>query len=208
MGKIALNSSSDWCDTCDSPASFCLVTKGTTDGDGDDNTSGSDPHSPAAVHNNQHLKMDPTIAGAIGAASAIAAIGLGLLAATFCAGLRFHRAGSEKRREQERMFRMMNLGSAYGNSNKPRSANPDADVRYTRNGVRHERVGSWEMHNGFGTNPYGTSNTGSADAVFGNGNGTGANKGGVDRVYARQPDEEDGAIYSGTVKPTKPRDFT
>lgn len=228
IGRIALNSSSNWCDTCDSPASFCLVTKGTTDGD---DTSGSDPHSPA-VHDNQGLKMGPTIAGAIGAASAVAAIGLGLLAATLCAGLRFHRAGSEKRREQERMFRMMNLGSAYNNSQKNNNRNPaDADVTYAKNGIRHERVGSWEMHNGFSTSPYGTSNIGSADAVLGGTNKEGG--GGLGRVYTgngndagfysprpgggtgsssskqRQVsvDDDDRASYFG-AKPAKPRDFT
>ncbi|KAK1777860.1 phosphoglycerate mutase-like protein [Copromyces sp. CBS 386.78] len=216
MGRIALNSSSDWCDTCDSPASFCLVTKGTTGGDDDDTGGSHDPSHPV-VSDDRRLKMDPTIAGAIGAASAIAAIGLGLLAATLCAGLRFHRAGSEKRREQERMFRMMNLGSAYNNMDNNRAPAPDADVTYARNGIRHERVGSWEMHNGFGTNPYGTSNTGSVDALGG------TNKGGIDRVYTndggfysprpgssskRQVSvEDDRANYFG-AKPAKPRDFT
>ncbi|KAJ4392834.1 hypothetical protein N0V85_006813 [Neurospora sp. IMI 360204] len=211
MGEIALNSSSDWCDACDSPASFCLVTKGTTGGDG---TGGShDPGSPVVSHDGQRLKMDPTIAGAIGAAAAIAAIGLGLLAATLCAGLRFHRAGSEKKREQERMFRMLNLGSAYNNKGPENNRAPDADVTYARNGIRHERVGSWEMHNGFGTNPYnGTSSTPTR----------GGGGSGLDRVYtndagfyspkpsgssSKRPVEDDRVSYFGAA-PAKPRDFT
>ena len=203
MGKIALNSSSEWCDMCDSPATFCLGTAASNP----DNHSGS-PVAGGGHNTNHSRKMAPSIAGAIGAASAIAAIGLGLLAAALC-GLRFHRAGSEKKREQERMFRMMNLGSHYGN--KPRAPAPDADINYTRNGVRHERVGSWEMHNGFGTNPYhGTGNAGNTPG--------GSTAGlGLDRVYTgtnegqQHPQgaslESDRASYWGT-KPTKPRDFT
>ncbi|EGZ70724.1 phosphoglycerate mutase-like protein [Neurospora tetrasperma FGSC 2509] len=206
MGEIALNSSSHWCDVCDSSASFCLVAKGTTGGDG--NKGGSPDSSSSVVsHDGQGLKMDPTIAGAIGAASAIAVIGLGLLAATLCAGLRFHRAGSEKRREQERMIRMLNLGSAYNNDNN-RAAAPDADVTYARNGIRHERVGSWEMHNGFGTNPYGTSNTdrtAGLDRVYTNDAGFYSPRPGGSS--SKRPVEDDQASYFGAA-PTKPRDFS
>ncbi|KAK3397146.1 histidine phosphatase superfamily [Sordaria brevicollis] len=198
MGQIALNSSENWCDTCDSPASFCLVTK-YNPGDNDNNSGGSHHSNDPVISDN---KTNPFIAGAIGAASAIAAIGLGFLAATLL-GLRFHRAGSEKRREQERMFRMLNLGSGY----KPRA--PDADVTFARNGVRHERVGSWEMHNGFGNNPYATSNTGSAGAGLnrvytGGDGGYYSSRAGGGGSSSKKMSEDDG--LGG--KPVKPRDFT
>lgn len=205
MGQIALNSSSNWCETCDSPASFCLVTKYNPDDDNNGSGSTHDPNHPVASGGGSRPKTNPIIAGAIGAASAIATIGLGFLAATIF-GLRFHRAGSEKRREQERMFRMLNLGSGYGNKAR---APADADVTYARNGVRHERVGSWEMHNGFGNNPYGTSNTGGStaglDRVYINEEGFYSPRAGGGNGGGSSKRSEEGELGG---KPVRPRDFT
>ncbi|RGP64112.1 histidine acid [Fusarium longipes] len=118
-------SPSQWCDICGPPlAPWCITS------DSDEDTWGGDDSS-----------LGPVIAGIIGAVVAIAAMGV-LVACLFtCAGLRVGR----KQRTETSPSTASAAGAAGGGFKGPEKKDGDADVVVTKQGVHHERVGSWEL---------------------------------------------------------------
>ncbi|KAI1059312.1 hypothetical protein LB507_003626 [Fusarium sp. FIESC RH6] len=119
-------SSNTWCDICGPPvAPWCVMTDSDTDTWDDD---ASD--------------LGPVIAGIIGAVIAVAAIAV-LLACLFaCGGFRIRRKGPP---EGPISTASASAVGATGGFKGPEKKDGDADVVVTKQGVHHERVGSWEL---------------------------------------------------------------
>ncbi|KAB5586207.1 histidine phosphatase superfamily [Coniochaeta sp. 2T2.1] len=136
MQGISLDGVSSWCNTCGSINLFC---SGLT------SNSGGYPGSPATSggsgsdsnYNDNSNKIDPVVAGVIGAAVTCGVAGLVLLASIL---LGFVRLSSSRDRRNS-----SSLGGGFKGADKMTS---DNDLSYAKGGVRHERTGSWELRNG------------------------------------------------------------
>ncbi|KAK3946249.1 histidine phosphatase superfamily [Diplogelasinospora grovesii] len=129
INSISVDSVASWCQVCDSvgAALFCSGLLSNSAGAGD----------PSAVSGGGNPVVNPVIAGVIGAAVSISVIGLAILAAIVYGGVRFHRAGSPQARN-----------STLGGFKGAEKMASDTDIAYAKSGVRHERTGSWELHDG------------------------------------------------------------
>ncbi|KAJ4261592.1 hypothetical protein NW762_007023 [Fusarium torreyae] len=113
-----------WCDICGpTPAPWCILN------DSDDLNLGDDSSS-----------LGPVISGVIGAIIAVAVLGLLLLALCVLGGYRFRRKGPGETTHDTGA-----VGGAAGGFKGPEKKDGDADVVVTKQGVHHERVGSWEL---------------------------------------------------------------
>jgi hypothetical protein len=128
MGAIALDGVAAWCNTCGSINLFCSGLQSNSGG-----SSGSP--STGGVTGSNSGRLDPVVAGAIGAAVTCGLVGLLLLVAIL---LGFVNLSTSRER------RNSSLGGFKG-AEKMAS---DNDVSYAKSGVRHERTGSWELRNG------------------------------------------------------------
>ncbi|KAF4966644.1 hypothetical protein FSARC_5693 [Fusarium sarcochroum] len=123
MNQIG-RSPNQWCDVCGpTPAPWCMLT------DSDDHYWGDDSSS-----------LGPVISGVIGAIIAIAVLGLVLLALCVLGGYRFRRKSPAETAHDTGA-----VGGAAGGFKGPEKKDGDADVVVTKQGVHHERVGSWEL---------------------------------------------------------------
>ncbi|KAF4336343.1 histidine acid [Fusarium beomiforme] len=122
--NILGTSPNQWCDVCGpTPAAWCIFTDSDGSNWGDDSSS-----------------MGPVIAGLIGAIIAIAVLAVLLTCMCVCGGLRFRRKGPE-----EPTHSAAAAGSTPGGFKGPEKKDGDADVVVTKQGIHHERVGSWEL---------------------------------------------------------------
>lgn len=124
-------SSEEWCTICDAQqAPFCPTAMNlneickTADGDNNDASGMYGPDSG---------RMNPAVAGVIGATVFGAIGGLAAAALYLLAGVRLRRLGPEER------------SSMIGGFKGPEKRHGDADVEVTSGGAQQERVGSWEL---------------------------------------------------------------
>ncbi|KAM0349819.1 hypothetical protein ACHAPU_003653 [Fusarium lateritium] len=116
-------SPNEWCDICGpTPAPWCELTDL-------DNTGWDDTFS-----------IRPIIAGVIGATVSFGVFAILLACLCVCGGFRMRRKGPE-----ETPVSSSAAGSAAGGFKGPEKKDGDADVVVTKQGVHHERVGSWEL---------------------------------------------------------------
>ncbi|KAF5628506.1 hypothetical protein F52700_8240 [Fusarium sp. NRRL 52700] len=116
-------SPNQWCDVCSpTPAPWCIIVDSDSSNWGDDSSIG------------------PVIAGVIGAIIAIAVLGVLLICLCVCGGLRLRRRGPE-----ESTHGAAAIGGTAGGFKGPEKKDGDADVVVTKQGIHHERVGSWEL---------------------------------------------------------------
>ena len=109
---------SEWCKLCDGVALFCTDLR-TRKGSGSSSSGGQ-------------VNVEPTVAGAIGAAVTLTVVGIIFLVAVLLGGIRFHRTGSKV------------LGGLGGFKGAEKMSS-DTDLAYAKGGARHERTGSWEL---------------------------------------------------------------
>ncbi|KAF5672447.1 hypothetical protein FHETE_3750 [Fusarium heterosporum] len=116
-------SANEWCDICGpTPAPWCEQTdRGNT---GWDDT----------------FSIRPIIAGIIGAIVSFGVFAILLACLCICGGFRMRRKGSG-----ETPLSSTAVGSAAGGFKGPEKREGDADVVVTKQGIHHERVGSWEL---------------------------------------------------------------
>ncbi|CAJ0552824.1 Ff.00g009020.m01.CDS01 [Fusarium sp. VM40] len=112
-----------WCDICGpTPAPWCDLVDS-------DNTDWSDDFS-----------IRPVIAGVIGAIVSFGVLAALLTGLCICGGYRLRR-----RAPAETPHEASTVGSVAGGFKGPEKKDGDADVVVTKQGVHHERVGSWEL---------------------------------------------------------------
>ncbi|KAI1456502.1 phosphoglycerate mutase-like protein [Annulohypoxylon moriforme] len=127
IATFSIQDISDWCNLCGSVTLFCSALG---------ETSGTSSGSLSSGGASGSASVSPAVAGVIGALTTIAVfLAAGLVAFVF-GGLRIRRGGVS---EADR--RRSSLGGFKG-AEKMAS---DHDVSIARTGVRHERVGSWEL---------------------------------------------------------------
>ncbi|RGP72041.1 histidine acid [Fusarium sporotrichioides] len=119
-------SPSEWCDICGPPlAPWCI-----TSSSDDDTWDGDSPSS-----------LGPIIAGIIGAVIAFTAMAVLVACLFVCAGFRIQRKPAPDTPPSTAAA----VGGAAGGFKGPEKKDGDADVVVTKQGVHHERVGSWEL---------------------------------------------------------------
>ncbi|XEU99087.1 hypothetical protein FSHL1_004374 [Fusarium sambucinum] len=125
MTKLA-TSPNQWCDICGAPlAPWCI------DSSSDDNIWGDGSSS-----------LGPVIAGIIGAVIALTAMAILVACLFVCGGLRIRRKQAS---DTPTSTAASTVGGAVGGFKGPEKKDGDADVVVTKQGVHHERVGSWEL---------------------------------------------------------------
>ncbi|CEI65367.1 hypothetical protein FVEN_g6210 [Fusarium venenatum] len=125
MTKLG-TSPSQWCDICGAPlAPWCI------DSSSGDNIWGDDSSS-----------LGPVIAGIIGAVIALTAMAILVACLFVCGGLRIRRKQAP---DKPTSTAASAVGGAVGGFKGPEKKDGDADVIVTKQGVHHERVGSWEL---------------------------------------------------------------
>ncbi|KAK4165102.1 histidine phosphatase superfamily [Cladorrhinum sp. PSN259] len=130
MDGVSIGTIKEWCGICDGATFFCAA----VEGDGGCSTGGTDK----GFWGSGRSGLSAAAAGAVGAAVTLAVTGLVLLGAMLLGGLRFYKADPKTKR-----------GSLFGGGFKgPEKKADDADVEFAKSGVRHERVGSWELRDG------------------------------------------------------------
>ncbi|KAI0180746.1 phosphoglycerate mutase-like protein [Hypoxylon sp. FL1284] len=128
MGKFSMRELSEWCDTCSSLTSYCSAFSHDSGSSSSSSSGGRDANNIAS--------LSPAVAGVIGAVTTIAVLGLAGTTAFVFGGLRIRR-----KNPTENARRHSSLGGFRG----AEKMEPDRDVSVAKNGVRHERVGSWEL---------------------------------------------------------------
>ncbi|KAI1087608.1 phosphoglycerate mutase-like protein [Rostrohypoxylon terebratum] len=130
VAEFSIQDISQWCSLCGSVTLFCnaLTEDSGTTGSGTVGSVGAGAGATASV--------SPAVAGVIGALTTVAVLLVAGLAAFVFGGLRIRRNGAA-----EADKRHSSLGGFKG-AEKMAS---DHDVSIARTGVRHERVGSWEL---------------------------------------------------------------
>lgn len=130
MQAIALDGIAAWCNVCGSINLFCsgLESNSGASSGGSSSTGGSSAGGSG--------KIDPAVAGVIGAAVTCAVVGLLLLAAMLLGFVRFSTSSADRR------------NSTLGGFKGAEKMASDNDLSYAKSGVRHERTGSWELRNG------------------------------------------------------------
>ncbi|PTD11223.1 hypothetical protein FCULG_00004288 [Fusarium culmorum] len=121
-------SPSEWCNICGAPyAPWCIVSRSDDDiWDGDSSSS-----------------LGPVIAGIIGAVIALTAMAVLVACLFVCAGFRIQRKQAPDTPPSTASAAA--VGGAVGGFKGPEKKDGDADVVVTKQGVHHERVGSWEL---------------------------------------------------------------
>ncbi|KAF4988897.1 hypothetical protein FGRMN_9478 [Fusarium graminum] len=116
-------SANEWCDICGpTPAPWCEQTdRGNTGWD-------------------ETFSIRPIIAGVIGAIVSFGVFAILLACLCICGGFRMRRKGPK-----ETPLSSTAVGSAAGGFKGPEKREGDADVVVTKQGIHHERVGSWEL---------------------------------------------------------------
>ncbi|KAF4450720.1 hypothetical protein F53441_6163 [Fusarium austroafricanum] len=118
-------SANQWCDICSpTPAPWCIF----TDSDG-------------SYVGDSSSSIGPVIAGVIGAIIAVAVLVLLAICMFVCGGLRLRHKGPQDSSHTAAAA----AGTSAGGFKGPEKKEGDADVVVTKQGVHHERVGSWEL---------------------------------------------------------------
>ncbi|KAI1374794.1 phosphoglycerate mutase-like protein [Hypoxylon crocopeplum] len=138
MQKFSIREVSTWCDTCGAITSFCSWLSESSSSPSDSSSSSS-----GDSNSNRNMDLSPAVAGVIGAVTTLAVLFLVGMTAFVFGGLRIRRRG-----HPDAATRHSSLGGFKG-AEKMAS---DHDVSVAKTGVRHERVGSWELS---GPNPAG-----------------------------------------------------
>ncbi|EFX06508.1 histidine acid phosphatase [Grosmannia clavigera kw1407] len=143
MYAIGVPSVTKWCTMCSGVSVFCPAYEENSSGSGSrSGSSGSTSGSKSS--------MSPAVAGIIGAIIMLSAISLVGLVAIALGGLRVYRRAGSRPAVQTSDPRVggvqdaRSIGGFKGLEKKP----GDADVVVAKTGMRHERVGSWELNGG------------------------------------------------------------
>ncbi|KAI2616238.1 phosphoglycerate mutase-like protein [Hypoxylon sp. NC1633] len=142
---------SSWCELCSSLTLFCSAlshSSGTSTSSSSDGGSG----------NNSNANLSPAVAGVIGAVTALAVLAFAGVTAFVFGGVRIRRKDS-----LDAARRRSSLGGFKG-AEKMAS---DHDVSIAKSGIRHERVGSWELGGPGSTAPAIVGESGPDSTVFG-----------------------------------------
>ncbi|KAF7521643.1 hypothetical protein G7054_g12388 [Neopestalotiopsis clavispora] len=123
--QFSINNIPAWCTACDAVNAFCATSRTSSGG--------------TSSKNHKNLDLSPAAAGAIGAAIAIA---VGAMAAV----LLFVFGFGVQRRAPGR-------NTIFGGFKGQEKNASDRDVSITKNGAKHERVGSWELGAGTSVGP-------------------------------------------------------
>jgi len=117
--KFDVSTISEWCKLCDGVSLFCsdLRTR----------------PSYLSPSSGRGAVIQPTAAGAIGAAVTLAVVGLTFFLAVLLGGIRFHKADPKTR------------NSTLGGFKGAEKMSSDTDLAWAKGGSRHERTGSWEL---------------------------------------------------------------
>ncbi|KAK6215862.1 hypothetical protein LQW54_004042 [Pestalotiopsis sp. IQ-011] len=139
--EFSINNVPAWCTTCDAVNIFCSAGRASSVGG-----------SSSAKHHD--LNLSPAAAGAIGAAIAIAVIGVAAVLLYVFGVLGFQRKSSGR-------------STGLGGSKGPEKMASDPDLSIAKNGARHERVGSWELGSGSAPGGPSTETTKGGESVLG-----------------------------------------
>ncbi|KAI2465629.1 phosphoglycerate mutase-like protein [Annulohypoxylon bovei var. microspora] len=127
IAQFSIQDISEWCNLCGSITLFCNALSQNSEASSGSLSSGS---------SNDNVSLSPAVAGVIGAITTIAVFLVAGLTAFVFGGLRIRRRDSS-----DAARRRSSLGGFKG-AEKMAS---DHDISIARSGVRHERVGSWEL---------------------------------------------------------------
>ncbi|XDG03580.1 hypothetical protein ABKA04_003195 [Annulohypoxylon sp. FPYF3050] len=127
VAEFSIQDISQWCSLCGSVTLFCNAL--TED-------SGTSSGTVGGVGASANTSVSPAVAGVIGALTTIAVMLLAGLAAFVFGGLRVRRNGAADVDKRH---------SSLGGFKGAEKMASDHDVSIARTGVRHERVGSWEL---------------------------------------------------------------
>lgn len=175
MDNFSVRDISGWCNVCSSLSLYCSALSDSTGDSGSSNVNSD--------NSNGNSSLSPAIAGVIGAITTIAVLGLLGTTAFVFGGLRIRYKDTP-----ESSRRHSSLGGFKG----AEKMTPDRDVSIAKNGVRHERVGSWELGGPGGIRaPPPAATGGSADGPFGA------------SIMHRRGDDGDNDSIAGLV-PVKP----
>ncbi|KAI1758846.1 histidine phosphatase superfamily [Hypoxylon sp. FL1150] len=130
MDKFSIREVSEWCDMCSSVALFCSALVHDSDSSSSSSSTGSTSSTSSDV------SLSPAVAGVIGAIITLGVIGLAATTAFVFGGLRIRRSDPAAAARRH---------SSLGGFRGAEKIEPDRDVSVAKNGVRHERVGSWEL---------------------------------------------------------------
>ncbi len=129
MQAISLDNIAAWCNVCGSINLFCAALQSNAGGSSGSPSTGYSSGGGGG-------KIDPVVAGVIGAAVTCGLVGLLLLAAILLGFVRFSTSSKDRR------------NSTLGGFKGAEKMASDNDLSYVKDGVRHERTGSWELRNG------------------------------------------------------------
>ncbi|KAI5860391.1 phosphoglycerate mutase-like protein [Durotheca rogersii] len=160
MNRFSVRDVSSWCELCQSMTLFCSALTD-YDSDGDGWSGGAGGSSGGTGSSSSNASLSPAVAGVIGAVTGIAVAILVVTSAFVFGGLHIRRdskksgsgsgAGAGKDESNDKS------SSTVGGFKGAEKLESDRDVSVARNGVRHERVGSWELGGpgrpGAGTGP-------------------------------------------------------
>ncbi|KAI0901170.1 phosphoglycerate mutase-like protein [Annulohypoxylon nitens] len=127
VAEFSIQDISQWCSLCGSVTLFCNAL--TED-------SGTGSGTVGGVGAGANTSVSPAVAGVIGALTTIAVMLLAGLAAFIFGGLRIRRNGAADVDKRH---------SSLGGFKGAEKMASDHDVSIARTGIRHERVGSWEL---------------------------------------------------------------
>ncbi|KAH8907329.1 histidine acid phosphatase [Coniochaeta sp. PMI_546] len=174
MQAVSLDGVAAWCNVCASINLFCSGLQSNSGGSSGSTSSGTSSSGSGG-------KIDPAVAGAIGAAVTCGLFGLLLIAAVLLGVVRFSTSGQDRRN-----------GTLGGFKGAEKMAS-DNDLSYAKGGVRHERTGSWELRDGAKATEEGPETVGAGAVV----NKTRATS------RTRSVDEDDISVMGNT--PVEPR---
>lgn len=127
MDKFSIREVAEWCEMCNSVALFCSALTHEP-GDGLSSSGGT-------IGSNNDVSLSPPVAGVIGAIITLGVIGLAAMTAFVFGGIRIRRKDPAAAKHR----------SSLGGFRGAEKMEPDRDVSVAKNGIRHERVGSWEL---------------------------------------------------------------
>ncbi|KAK0626930.1 histidine phosphatase superfamily [Immersiella caudata] len=165
----------EWCKLCDGVSLFCSDLKSRNSSPG--------------LSSGRGAFIQPTVAGAIGAAVTLAVAGLLFFIAILLGVIRFHRTGSDTKA----------CTGTLGGFKGAEKMSSDTDLAWARGGTRHERTGSWELRGKKGADVEGQEEGVSPSA-------TGVTVRARDLTHPSKGMDDDAISIAGQ-EPVKPREF-
>ncbi|TPX11846.1 uncharacterized protein E0L32_007344 [Thyridium curvatum] len=196
MGAVSIGSVAEWCGVCGSVNIFCSGLVPSQGGGG----GSSSPFGLSGA-------VGPVMAGVIGALVALAVVGLAAMGAFFVGRVRCYRARPQQQQQQQQQPQgrpTQSGGKNLGGFKGPEKNASDVDVAVSRSGVRHERMGSWELRSGSEIPGGAAPRVGAAGA--GAAVGASSLERGVTEVNYRHEDDDDDAMSELHMAPVKPRE--